>query len=121
VRRAAKRRDAAKVGPYSRFTTRQRAAIPGRWTLVHLSAVGPRREQLALAPLPVVLPSGERVLSPATRLRKNIRAFRGFLLPVHTPRRRKLRRQQRDSQKRQRVSRRSYRSRRRAVFRNTKH
>ncbi len=88
---------------------------------MHLSAVGPRREYLELAPLPPILPSGEHVSVMRGRLRKDKRAFRGFVLPIKLPKRRKLRRQVRDTRKRRRVSRRSKRASRLAAFRNTKH
>jgi ribosomal protein S4 len=122
LRRAAKRRRAAKAGPYSRFNLRRRAATPGQWTLSHLSAVGPRRENLHLASLIALLPSGENILVLKKVVRKDRRAFRGFVLPPSRPKRvRKLRRQQRDTRKRRRRSRRAKRSSRIAVLRNTKH
>lgn len=76
---------------------------------------------MALTSLPSLLPSGEQLTHLAGKLRKDRRALRGFLLRVNAPKRRKLRRKNRDSCKRRRVSRRSRRSARLAVIRNTRH
>jgi len=68
-----------------------------------------------------MLASGEQLLTPIGKLRKNIRAFRGFLLPINAPKKRKLRKQQRNSERRRRISRRPRRSGRLAVLRNRQH
>jgi hypothetical protein len=76
---------------------------------------------MELSPLPGVLASGERIAPLSEALRKDKRAFRGILLPVNTPPRRKLRRKIRGATNRNRVSRRPNPAGRRAVIWNTRH
>ena len=65
--------------------------------------------------------SGEHVSLTNEYVLKDRRAFRGFVLPVNSPKRRKLRRQRRDTRKRHRVSKRGKRASRVASIRSTKH
>jgi len=76
---------------------------------------------MELSPLPGILSSGERIAPMKDILRKDKRAFRGILLPVNAPPRRKLRRKLRGATNRNRVSRRPNLAGRRAVLRNTRH
>lgn len=83
--------------------------------------MGPQYEYLKLSPLPAVLSTGERVESLTAILRKDRRAFRGFVLPVNAPKRKKLRRKVRGTSNRSRISRRPNPAGRYAVIRNMSH
>jgi ribosomal protein S4 len=120
--RYAKRRRAAKRGPFRRTTSRRwGSTVPGVWTLRHLSAVGPRAGQTQRSSLPPVLSHGEVVALDKVVLRRKAEAVRGFVLPVQRQKAKKLRRRNRDTRLRKRRSRRAKRASRRAVTRNTKH
>jgi len=68
-----------------------------------------------------VLPFGEVVSINTRTLRRERKAARGFILPVHSKNTRKLRRRNRDAATRKRRARRAKRASRRAAIRNTKH
>ena len=83
--------------------------------------MGPQHEYLELSPLPSVLNSGERIVPSKTVLRKDKRAFRGFLLSVNTPKQKRLRRKIRGTGNRYRAPRRANPAGRHAVLRNKSH
>jgi len=102
LRRAARRKLSGRAGPWSQRGLLTKAPTKISWTLRHLSATGPRIENIAPRPL-AVLPSGE-LLQPLVvgAARRNRRAFRGFAIVASTKSAIKLRRKKRDSRKRHR-------------------
>jgi ribosomal protein S4 len=114
-----KRRAAVKRGVYAHPSGPM--AAPSLWTMVHLSAVGSRTENMHRSPLPPVLPYGEVVSLNRTTLRRKRKSVRGFVVPIRARKTRKLRRRNRDTKARKRRVRRANRASRRAVMRNIRH